>query len=231
MNTKEKLVLIGDGEFAQLAYEYFTEDSPFEVVAFCAEKEFIRQDKLYGLPVVPFEKLESFYRPEEYKVFTAITYTRLNRVRTKLYRKAKEKGFRFASYISSKAFVWKNAQIGENCFIFEDNVIQRNVEIGNNVIIWSGSHVGHLSRIKDNCFLSAQVAVAGRCEVEENCFLGINSTTADNITIARDNFIGAGAVVLKNTEQGRIYQGNPAEAAKIDSLKFFKVKEEAILSF
>lgn len=34
-----KLVLIGDSAFAEVAYEYFTHDSPYEVVAFAVERE------------------------------------------------------------------------------------------------------------------------------------------------------------------------------------------------
>lgn len=229
-NKSEKLVIIGEGEFARIAYEYFTIDSAYDVVAFSAEQKFIKERELYGLPVVPFETIESTYSPKEYKVFTAITYTQLNRVRSRLYNAAKSKGYSFANYVSSKAFVAPSAEIGENTFIFENNVIQSFSHVGNNVILWSGNHIGHSSRINDNCYLSSHVVVAGYCEIEKNCFLGINSTIADNIQIAPDCFIGAGAVVLRGTEAGRIYQGNPAQAAKVSSYRFFKIEEPSFAS-
>jgi glutamyl-tRNA reductase len=34
---EKKLVVIGDGETAEMAYEYFTYDSAYEVVAFAVE--------------------------------------------------------------------------------------------------------------------------------------------------------------------------------------------------
>ena len=34
LKNGEKLVIIGAGELAEIAYEYFTYDSPYEVVAF-----------------------------------------------------------------------------------------------------------------------------------------------------------------------------------------------------
>jgi len=37
----KKIFIVGAGEFAQIAYEYFTHDSEFEVVAFCVNKEYI----------------------------------------------------------------------------------------------------------------------------------------------------------------------------------------------
>ena len=55
---KEKLVIIGDGETAEIAYDYFTSDSNYEVVAFSAERNFRRNQTLLGLPVVPLEEIE-----------------------------------------------------------------------------------------------------------------------------------------------------------------------------
>ena len=227
-NSKQKLIIVGAGEFAEMAYEYFTHDSPYEVVAFSVEKDYLKSKELFGLPVVPFEELENLYDPSKYKVFVAVTYTQLNRVRTRLYKEAKKKGFSAVSYVSSRAFVWRNVEIGENCFIFENNVIQYRVKVGNNVIMWSGNHVGHRSTIKDNCFISSHVVISGYCEVGENCFLGVNSCIADYKKIAKDCIIGAGAVVLKDTEEGKVYVGNPAKPLEKSSFTAFKVREMQI---
>src|SRR5262245_37536426 len=149
--TPRNLVIVGDGEFAEIACEYFTHDSPFRVAGFAVERDFLRRDTLFDLPVVPFEDVEQHFPPESHDAFVAVTYTQLNRVRTRLYHAAKAKGYRPASYISSRAFVWRNATVGENCFIFEQNVVQYHAQVGNNVVLWSGNHVGHRSVIHDNC--------------------------------------------------------------------------------
>jgi acetyltransferase-like isoleucine patch superfamily enzyme len=160
MKTGSRLVIIGDGEFAGIAHEYFTHDSPHTVVGFAVEREFLKSSEYLGLPVVPFEEIENHFSPAEHKAFVAITYTQLNRVRTRLYRQAKLKGFEFVSYISSRAFAWRNAVIGENVFVFENNVIQPHSEIGNNVILWSGNHIGHRTIIEDHCYLASHIAVS-----------------------------------------------------------------------
>jgi sugar O-acyltransferase (sialic acid O-acetyltransferase NeuD family) len=212
--NKQKIVIIGEGETAEIAYEYFTYDSNYEVVAFSAEKRFMTKETLFGLPIVPFEELERFYDPKIYKAFVAVSYTQLNRVRTRLYKQAKEKGFTFVSYLSSKAFVWRNVEIGENCFIFENNVLQRHVKIGNNVVLWSGNYVGHRSVIGDNCFVSLNAVISGGCQIGDNCFLGANSciaATTEGIRVAKDCIVGAGAVVIRDTEEGKVYVGNPAK--------------------
>jgi sugar O-acyltransferase (sialic acid O-acetyltransferase NeuD family) len=226
--AKQELVIIGDGETAEIAYEYFTHDSNYQVVAFSIEKEYIKKETLFGLPVIPFEDIENLYKPENYKVFVAVSSSKLNRVRTKLYEQAKAKGYCFASYVSSKAFVWRNAEIGENCFILENNVIQYHAKIGNNVTLWSGNHVGHRTVIRDNCFICSQVTISGFCEIGENCFLGVNACLADGLKIAKDCVVGAGAVVLEDTFEGLVYVGNPAKPLpNKTSFQTFKVEEPA----
>jgi sugar O-acyltransferase (sialic acid O-acetyltransferase NeuD family) len=218
---KQKIVIVGAGEFAEIAYEYFTHDSEFEVVAFSVEKSFIKESKLFGLPVIPFEELETKYSPANYKAFVAVTFTQLNRIRTRLYQETKKKGFQLVSYRSSKAFIWHNAIIGENCFIFENNVIQYHVKIGNNVILWSGNHIGHRSIIGDNCFLSSHVVV---CNIGKSCFFGVNSTIGDTLNVGDDSMIGAGAVLVRNAESGKIYIGSPAKPLPVGTFEKFNLK-------
>lgn len=222
---KNRLVIIGDTAFAEIAYEYFNHDSPYEVAGFSVEKDYLKKDELFGLPVVPFEKLETFYDPGEHDVFVAATYTQFNRLRERLLNEAKEKGYSAVSYVSSKAFVWRNVVIGENCFIFEDNTVQPFVKIGNNVILWSGNHIGHHTVIKDHCFITSHVVVSGFCEVGEYSFLGVNATISNNLKIAKNCLIGAGATVLKDTEEGKVYVGNPAKPLEKSSFSAFGIKE------
>jgi sugar O-acyltransferase (sialic acid O-acetyltransferase NeuD family) len=216
---------VGDGEFAQIAYECFTYDSDYDVVAFSVEMPFLKRSNLNDLPVVPFENLEDKFPPDRFDLFVAVTQTKLNRVRMRLYREVKRKRFRCATYISSHAFVWRNSQIGDNCFLFENNVIQPFVTVGSNTILWSGNHIGHRSVIEEDCFLSSHVVVSGFCHIGARSFLGVNSTLADHVRIAPDNLIGAGAVITADTAPGLIYRGNPAVAAKITALRYFKVPE------
>lgn len=224
-NEASKVVIIGDGEIAQLAYEYLTYDSPHDVVAFSVERQFLKRNELLGLPVLAFEELKAAYDPAEYKVFVGISYVNLNRLRTRLYQQAKSEGYSAVSYVSSTASVWRNVEIGENCFILENNILQYGVKIGNNVTMWGANHVGHHSVIKDNCFVTGHVLIAGRSSIGENCFLGASSCIGDYVSIAEDCVIGAGAIVLKNTEKRKIYRGNPAKAAPLDSFMVFNVKE------
>ncbi len=223
MTAPKKLVIIGATSFAEIAYEYFKKDSDYEPVAFAVNQAYRDKEELFSLPVLALEELEKHCPPDDHHVYVAMTYAQLNRIRTSFVDQMKARGYSLASYISSKAFIWDNAEIGEHCFIFEDNTIQPFTKIGNNVVMWSGNHVGHHSIIKDNVFISSHVVICGHCEIGENSFLAVNSVVANNVVIAADNFLNSGANVMKSTKVKEIYNPVATEIAKIDSFKLFKV--------
>lgn len=206
------LVLVGAGEFARIACEYFTHDSDRDVAAFAVEADYLTETTVADRPVVAFESLEARYPPESFDLYVAIPSSQLNRLRARLYLAAKARGYGFATYVSSRAFVWRNADVGENSFIFEGNVVQPFVHIGANCILWSGNHIGHRTVVRDHVFMASHAVVSGYCDIGEHSFIGVNATLNDHVTIAADNVIGAGALVTRDTQPGRVYVGSPARA-------------------
>jgi hypothetical protein len=91
---RRKLILIGDSAFAEVAYEYFTYDSEYEVVCFAVERQFRKRDRFLDLPVVDFEDVQSLYTPDAHEFYAALVYTQGNKLRTRLYEEAKAKGYR-----------------------------------------------------------------------------------------------------------------------------------------
>lgn len=221
---QKKLVIVGNGEIALMADQYFTYDSDYEVVAFAIGRDFKESDTLEGRPLIALEDLEQEFPPSEVDAFVAIGDVQLNRVRASAFAKMKERGYRLVSYVSSRAFVWHNAKIGENCFILEDNTIQPFVTIGDNVTLWSGNHIGHRAVIEDHCFIASHVVISGFVTVGRYTFIGVNATVGNGVKIAEDNFISMAAAVTQSTEANLIYQGNPAEARKIAATRFCRVK-------
>jgi sugar O-acyltransferase (sialic acid O-acetyltransferase NeuD family) len=212
----ERVVIVGTAETASVAFDFFRYDSPHEVVAFSAESAFMTADVYRGLPVVPFEELAESYPPAEYRAFVAVSMTQLNRVRRRLYDAVKAAGFDCVSYVSSHAFVLPTAEIGENVYVQENASVQPGARIGDNVFIGSGSCVGHSSVIEDDVFTGPDVTICGFVTVGRSSFVGASSCIADSLTVAQDCVIGAGAVVLKDTEPGHVYLGNPARRASRD---------------
>jgi len=211
----KKLLIIGTGDYAQVAHYFITTEKLYEVIGFSEEKAFIRKKEVFGLNIIPFEEIESF--DKSIMVLVAIGPNKVNTVRERIYNEVKQKGFFCITYISPQAVVSDVSAIGENSFIFPKCVVEPFASIGNNSVLWTGATVAHHSEIKDHCFLAPGVNVSGRTIVNNNCFIGINATVRDNLVIAEKCIIGGGAVIKKNTEAGGVYSAAPTGLYNNDS--------------
>lgn len=206
-----KVVIFGVQDFAELAWYYLTKDSDYEVVAFAVNKDYLQGKRdFHGLPIIAFEDVHSIYPPEEYLFFAPMSPKRMNKLREEIYHNIKSRGYRLISYISSKATVCDN-EIGDNCFILEDNTLQPFTKIGNNVVLWSGNHIGHHGIIEDHVSFTSHVVMSGHCKIGSHSFLGVNSTLRDGISIAEGTFIAMDASVTKDTLPWSVYMGTPAK--------------------
>jgi sugar O-acyltransferase (sialic acid O-acetyltransferase NeuD family) len=206
-----KLVIFGTGDIGRLAHFYFTRDSEHEVVAFAVDRAYRKDNTFLELPVCDFEDVADRYPPAMYKMFIAISYAKMNKVRADKYYRALDLGYELASYVSKRCTLLTEHPIGQNCFILEDNTIQPFVRIGNDVVLWSGNHIGHDSVIDDHCFISSHVVISGHVHVQSHCFVGVNATIRNSIIIARETLIGAGAVIMKDTKEKGVYIPKRAE--------------------
>mgnify|MGYP003124512733 FL=1 len=218
----KKIIIFGNKDLAQLAKYYFDNDkdyADYQVVAFTVDNKYRDSESFEGLPLVDFDNLEDIYDPNEHMLFAPMTGIRMNKTREAIYNRGLQKGYRFCSYISSKATIFNN-EIGDNCFILEDNTIQPFTKIGNNVVMWSGNHIGHHSVIEDNVFFTSHVVMSGHCNIGKNSWLGVNCTLRDGLCVGESTLIAMGSLVTKDTEIGGFYMGSPA---KIQDKKSFEV--------
>ena len=175
MGKSNKVVIVGIGETAEMAYEYFTADSPYKIVAFAAEGKYLEKfnnvnAEMFGLPIVAIENLSQEFPPQYYKAFVAMASGRLNHDRAKMYNFMYQEGYDLVNYISSRAFIGVDVTFGQNCFIMEICCIQRKVQIGNDVLMQSGSGIAHGGIVKDHVFFAPNAVVAGYFEIGELYF-------------------------------------------------------------
>ena len=215
--NKKKVIIFGTGDLAQIVHFYLKHDRVYEIICFTLSRKFIKSKSFENLPVIAFEEIEQHYPPEEFEMCIAIGYSKMNKIRQKFYEEAKAKGYKLISYISPGTTVYENVKIGDNCLIFENNIIQPFAEIGNNVVIWSGNIIGHHSKIMDHNFISLNVVIAGRCLIKENCFLGVNAAIKDHIIVEQECVIGPGALIKKNTEKKGVYSAKATDKRKLTS--------------
>ena len=193
-----KIIIFGTGEIAELAYYYFTNDSQYEVVAFVADDEYVNNSTFQNLPLVKVSEVCDLYPPQDYKAHVALSYNKLNQIRERKYNLMKSLGYDLVSYVCSKSVTWSDLNIGDNCFILENQTIQPTVKIGNNVMVWSTNHLGHNCHIDDHAYLASGITISGHTKIGKRTFIGVNASFKDFITIGDDCFITMGAIVTKN---------------------------------
>jgi len=218
-----KIVIFGAGKIADEAYFYLTNDSPHEVDAFTVDREHLNAAEKLGLPVVAFEDVVQTFPPHEFKMFVAVGYQDLNKLRARKYEEAKARGYELISYVSSRASNVGNVEIGDNCFVLEFVTIQPCSKVGNNVFLWSGNHVGHHASVGDHCYIAGQVVISGSTKVEDYCFVGVGSMLGHEITIGRDSFIGAGSLITKNVAPASVYIAADTPKFRLDSENFLRL--------
>ena len=214
---KSKVVVFGIGKFAEYVSYVINQDSPHEVVAFCAEKDFRPADavELSGLPIVDFESIEQHYPPEECRMFIAIGS---NAVLKMAFDMAKGKGYQFISYVSSKADSWDNLRLGDNVFVSEGSVAQPCVTIGDNTIIII-SILGHHSNIGKDSLISC-CTLGGNVTVGDNSFIGMTATVRHDTKVGADNIIGMGCIINQDTGDGEVYSEKPTKKRSVSSSRF-----------
>lgn len=215
----KNIIIFGNSHFSRAVHHYLTVDGGWQVSAFTVNEKYIENDTLLDLPVIPFESIEKTHPPSEYSMVTGVGYTKMNRVREKVYQLVKEKGYQLPNFIHPTTKLCKDTQIGDGCLIFDHNIIHPFLKIGNNVIVWSNNVLGHDSVVEDHCFISSKVVFGGFSNIGKRSLLGGGCVVAPNKSVGADCLIGSGAIILKDTEDGGVYQPSGTERSKVPSSK------------
>ena len=120
--------------------------------------------------------------------------------------------------------VFADAEIGANCNICANVLIENLVKIGNNVTIKSGVQLWDGVIIEDNVFIGPNVTFTNdlvprsgnrdykmlRTVIKKGASIGANSTILAGHIIGENAMIGAGSVVTKDIPANTVWYGNPA---------------------
>jgi acetyltransferase-like isoleucine patch superfamily enzyme len=217
------IVIFGAGAIADVATVYLQRHTEHRIVAYTADADYCKTDSHAGKPLVPWETLNADFPPAQVQLLGPLSFRRMNYFRRDRYLEGKARGYSFISFVHPSCHVYTD-DIGENCFILEQNVIQPFVRIGNNVIMWSGNHIGHHSVIGDHCFLSSLVGLSGSTQIGECCFIGGQTGVGAGVVIGNDCFFGEGTVIVREqVPDGSVYLATSTPRSKHDSSRLARV--------
>ncbi len=144
-------------------------------------------------------------------MFIALAYSEMNKKRRKFFDEAKNKGYELYSYIHPSTKIWDEFEMGENCFILAENIIQPFVKIGDNVLIGSNNLISHNTIIEDNCFLTSNITLGGHITIGANSFVGLSATINQRVKIGEECIIGAGTLITKDVNDKEVYAENSSK--------------------
>jgi sugar O-acyltransferase (sialic acid O-acetyltransferase NeuD family) len=218
------VVIFGAGQIAEVAKVYMDAYGADRIVGFTVDTAYRHAEAFQGLPLVAWEQLEDHFPAGSVKLLGPLSYRRLNDFRRERHLEGKARGYAFASFVHPASHVYTR-DIGENCFILENNVIQPFVRIGDSVIIWSSNHIGHHAVVGDYCFLASQVGLGGGVRVGARSFLAGKAGIESGVEIGEACFIGTAAIVKKNLPAETVVPGEadaiaPYPNSRLKRLRF-----------
>jgi sugar O-acyltransferase (sialic acid O-acetyltransferase NeuD family) len=202
----EKVVLFGTSAGTRTTHFALSRDPAYEVVAFTVDRDYIREKEFCGLPVLPFEDIQTLRPPDTHKMMVAIYASRMNQTRAEKYSQAKRKGYTLITYIHPRAVVAPGVAVGDNCFISEGAICRPYLKIENDVFVMPGAILGHDTVVGEHCFIGNGAVVMGMVTLEPNCFIGPNATILENLTVGRESLIGGGVVLQESTKEKEVWK-------------------------
>lgn len=216
----KNLIIYGIGKFAEYVAYLFENDSEYEVKGFCIEKEYRKkiqsQNPSVFQPLYTFENLKNEVS-EDFSLFIAVGN---NKIRGRIFNKAKEMNLALASFVASKTITWNDLIIKENVFIGEGSAVSAMVEIGENTHIFGG-RIGHHCSIGKHTLISGGCLIGGGAKIGDYSLLALNSSIGHNVEIGENNIIGMNTPISKNTKANAVYTNEGTKLRSIDSSVIF----------
>mgnify|MGYP000674351947 FL=1 len=132
------------------------------------------------------------------------------------------------TYIWQYCIILPGAEIGSNCNICANVLIENDVKLGNNVTVKSGVQLWDGVTLEDNVFIGPNVTFTNdkvprskmypdlflKTLIKKGASIGANSTIVAGHTIGEYAFVGAGSVVTKDIPANVIAAGNPCRVIR-----------------
>ena len=119
-------------------------------------------------------------------------------------------GLRQLSVVHPRAFVARDAQVGEGAQILAMACVCSHARLGRAVILNTAASVDHDCSVADGCHIGPGARLAGDVQVGERAFVGTGAVILPGLRIGAGAIVGAGAVVTRDVPDNATVAGNPA---------------------
>lgn len=214
VEDKEKIVLIGGGDFAKKVFYLLETQDRYEIVGYTDIED---KGELLSIPYLGkdtefWSKEKAF--PAENIILCIAGNIKLLEIKEKIIRNYKSLGVKFPKIISKNCFVHESASLEEGVIVFDQVYVDFDSYIGAFSVLNLKCTVGHDAKIGTNTLISPHVLIGGGADIGNNCFVGSNGTINPYRKICNNTVIGSNSVATKDIDKSGIYVGVPAKFYK-----------------
>lgn len=205
----KKLIIIGAGglgrEVAQYVKDINLIKPEYEFLGFIDDDP-LQKGKIYNSDRV-LGDMSTLKEMQNIYVFCAIANPGIKK---KICCEMQEYKSKFTNIIHPSAYISPSVKLGKNVLISPNCVLTTNITIEDFVIINPQCGIGHDTCIGEYTTLYWNVNTGGFVKIGKNVQLGTQTFIRQGLSVGDDVISGAGAVIVKDVENGKTVKGVPA---------------------
>jgi sugar O-acyltransferase (sialic acid O-acetyltransferase NeuD family) len=137
-----------------------------------------------------------------------------NLARKVVFNQLKSAGAKLITVVHPRATLGKGVALGEGAVVLANVVVNSDSQIGPNCILNTACTVDHDCIVSAHVHVAPGVNITGHVKLGEGTFVGTGAKIIPRILVGDWAIIGAGAVVVRNVDDGAKVIGVPARAIR-----------------
>ena len=204
-----KLIILGAGAHGKVLVDLVEQLPDWELAGLLDDASAKQSWDVFGFPVLGRTDQLRVIAAEKLVDAAAVAFGD-NPTRQRYFEFVRKTGIEPATLVHPSAVISPHARLGAGVVVLAAVVVNPGAVIGDNVCLNTGCSIDHDCRVEDHSHVFPNATLTGGVQVCSGATIGANAVVNPNLRIGRDAVAGAGAVVIRDVEDGQVVAGNPA---------------------
>ena len=204
------VIIIGSGGHAKVVIDVL-QLCGREVLGLTTQDRALFGHSVLGCRIIGDDDALAGHDPAQVLLVNAVGSVQFLETRKRLFEKFKALGYVFEQIIHPSAVIARDAVLGEGVHVMAGAVLQPGARIGDNTIINTRASIDHDCAIGRHVHISPGCTLSGNVTVGDETHIGAGATVIQGRQIGHGCLIAAGAVAIRDIDDGERVAGVPAE--------------------